>query len=321
MALAMAGTAVSGKAFANMDEWRQLADAVNDVPRVKLNNGVEMPRLGLGTFAQPNNEVCRNSVLAALNAGFRHIDTAHGYNDERGVGQGMKDSGVARDQIWLTSKLWIGDYDNGKTLENIDKMLQRLQTDYIDLLYIHHPVGEVIPCWQAMEKAVEQGKVRALGISNFDYPDQVVQDYFRSICEDQKMKPQVIQLECNIYAQRKDMREKIKPYDLQLECWFPLGGAMGVRRLSQDPVIQEIAKAHGKSAVQTMLRWHIQEGFSVIPGSKNPDHIKENINIFDFELSEAEMNQIRALDKGQRTFVSSYDSVENRQRTRRIDDL
>ena len=189
------------------------------------------------------------------------------------------------------------------------------------MLYIHHPVGEVIPCWQAMEKAVEQGKVRALGISNFDYLDQIVQDYFRSICEDQRMKPQVIQLECNIYAQRKDMREKIKPYDIQLECWFPLGGAMGVRRLSQDPVIQQIAQVHGKSAVQTMLRWHIQEGFSVIPGSKDHDHIKENINIFDFELSEAEMNRIRALDKATRTFVSSYDSVEQRQRTRRIDDL
>lgn len=321
MTLAMAGTAVSNKAFSNMNEWMQIADVMNDVPRVKLNNGVEMPRLGLGTFAQPSNEVCRNSVLAALNAGFRHIDTAHGYNDERGVGQGIKDSGVARDQIWLTSKLWIGDYDNGKTLENIDKMLQRLQTDYLDLLYIHHPVGEVIPAWEAMVKAVEQGKVRALGISNFDYPDQIVQDYFRNVCEDQKMKPQVIQLECNIYAQRKDMREKIKPYDIQLECWFPLGGMMGVQRLSQDPVIQQIAKAHGKSAVQTMLRWHLQESFSVIPGSKNPDHIKENFNIFDFELSEAEMNQIRTLDKGQRSFPANYGRLEQSQRTRQIDDL
>ena len=161
-------------------------------------------------------------------------------------------------------------------------------------------------------------------VHTVDGPGEIrhgLQDYFRSICEDQRMKPQVIQLECNIYAQRKDMREKIKPYDIQLECWFPLGGAMGVHRLSQDPVIQQIAQAHGKSAVQTMLRWHIQEGFSVIPGSKDPDHIKENINIFDFELSEAEMNRIRALDKATRTLVSSYDSVEQRQRTRRIDDL
>lgn len=320
MSLGVAATA-AGDAFAQFDSMYGTMAGAAKVPYLKLNNGVEMPQLGLGTFAQPSNEVCRNSVLAALQAGFRHIDTAHGYNDERGVGQGIVDSGVNRKDIWLTSKLWIGDYDNGKTLDSLNRMLDRLQTDYLDLLYIHYPVGEVMNAWKAMEKAVEQGKVRALGISNFDYPDQIVQDYFTDICTNQTMRPQVIQLETNIYAQRHDMREKIRPYDIQLECWFPLGGMMGVQRLSADPVIQQIAKAHGKSAVQTMLRWHIQEGFSVIPGSKNPDHIKENIDIFDFELTEDEMNQIRTLDKGTRTFQSSYADVEQRQRTRQIDEL
>ena len=316
---AIAATA-TGPAWASIDTMMNLNAGAQGVPYVKLNNGVEMPRFGIGTFAQPSNEVCRDSVLAALKAGYRHIDTAHGYNDERGCGQAIIDSGVNRKEIWLTSKLWIGDYDNGKTLDNLDRMLERLQTDYLDLLYIHHPVGEVMNAWRAMEKAVEQGKVRALGISNFDYPDQIVQDYFHDICTNQTLRPQVIQLECNIYAQRRDMREKIAPYDLQLECWFPLGGMMGVSRLKEDPVINQIAKAHGKTAVQTMLRWHIQEGFSVIPGSKNPDHIKENINIFDFDLTEAEMNQIRALDKGTRTFTPNYATLEQGQRTRRIDD-
>ena len=320
MGLGVAATA-TGNAFAQFDSMYGTMAGASKVPYLKLNNGVEMPQLGLGTFAQPSNEVCRDSVLSALQAGFRHIDTAHGYNDERGVGQGIVDSGVDRKDIWLTSKLWIGDYDNGKTLDSLNRMLDRLQTDYLNLLYIHHPVGEVMNAWKAMEKAMEQGKVRALGISNFDYPDKIVQDYFYDICTNQTMRPQVIQLETNIYAQRHDMREKIKSYDIQLECWFPLGGMMGVKRLSADPVIQEIAKAHGKSAVQTMLRWHIQEGFSVIPGSKNPDHIKENIDIFDFELSESEMNQIRALDKGTRTFQSRYTDVEQRQRTRQIDEL
>ena len=320
MSLGVAATA-AGDAFAQFDSMYGTMAGAAKVPYLKLNNGVEMPQLGLGTFAQPSNDVCRNSVLAALQAGFRHIDTAHGYNDERGVGQGIVDSGVNRKDIWLTSKLWIGDYDKGKTLDSLNRMLDRLQTDYLDLLYIHHPVGEVMNAWKAMEKAVEQGKVRALGISNFDYPDKIVQDYFYDICNNQTMRPQVIQLETNIYAQRRDMREKIRPYDIQLECWFPLGGMMGVQRLSQDPVIQQIAKAHDKSGVQTMLRWHIQEGFSVIPGSKNPDHIKENIDIFDFELNEDEMNRIRAIDKGTRTFQSRYADVEQRQRTRQIDEI
>lgn len=320
MGLTTLATTGSGAAT-RMTDLIDMGPAAREVPRVTLNNGVELPRLGLGTFAQPSNEVCRASVLAALNAGFRHIDTAHGYNDERGVGQGIKDSGVPRQEIWLTSKLWIGDYDHGKTLESLDRMLDRLQTDYLDLLYIHHPVGAVMDAWKAMEVAVDQGKVRALGISNFDYPDKVVQDYFDEICNHQRMKPQVIQLECNIYAQRRDMREKIKPYGIQLECWFPLGGAMGVERLSSDPVIRQIAATHGKSPVQIMLRWHIQEGFSVIPGSKNPEHIRENIDIFDFELNADEMDRIRALDKATRTFQSAYSAVEQRQRTRRIDDL
>ena len=150
------------------------------VPVVKLNNGVEMPRFGLGTFLQPSDEVCEQSCLTALKAGYRHIDTAHAYNDERGVGRAVKESGIPREEIWITSKLWPTEYGEGKTLEAIDKMLERMQLDYIDLLYVHQPVGDFVGAWKDMEKAVRMGKVRALGISNFDASDEVWDEIMRA---------------------------------------------------------------------------------------------------------------------------------------------
>ena len=275
------------------------------VPMVKLNNGVLMPRFGLGTYLQPSDDVCEQSCLAALKAGYRHIDTAHAYNDERGVGRAVKESGIPREEIWITSKIWPTEYGEGKTLEAIDKMLERLQTDYIDLLYIHQPVGDFVGAWKDMEKAVSQGKVRALGISNFD-TDSVA---FNRLMSEVAIKPAVIQMECHPYAQRIAVRETMKRHGIQVECWFPLGGAMSDGMLLKDPVINSIAQAHGKTAAQIILRWHIQEGFSVIPGSKNPQHIQENINIFDFELTDDEMAQIRALDKEERVFhISNADA-------------
>ena len=272
------------------------------VPMLTLNNGVLMPQFGLGTYAQPSNEVARESVLAALRSGYRHIDTAHAYNDEEGVGQGIKDSGIPREQIWLTSKLWINEYGEGKTAEAIDQMLRRLQVDYIDLLYVHQPVGDFIGAWRDMEKAVRAGKVRALGISNFEVNDSV----FDLIMEKAEIKPQVLQMECHPYAQRIEARQKAARLGLQVECWFPLGGQMSQGLLLKDPVIVAIAEAHKKSPAQIILRWHMQEGLSAIPGSKNPQHIAENINIFDFALSDAEMQQIRALNKEQRVFPYDF---------------
>lgn len=221
---------------------------VADVPLVQLNNGVVMPRFGLGTFLQGSDEMCRQSCLTALKAGYRHIDTAHAYDDERGVGQAVKESGVPRNEIWITSKLWPSEYGEGKTAGAIDKMLKRLDTNYIDLLYVHQPVGDFVGAWRDMERAVEAGKVRALGISNFDANDSV----------------------------------------------FNL-------------IMQE---AHGKSPAQVILRWHIQEDFSVIPGATNPDYINENIQIFDFELTNDEMQSIRSLNKEQRFFNVTYEQVE-----------
>lgn len=280
--------------------------AAADVPMVQLNNGILMPQFGLGTFLQPSDEVCRQSCLTALKAGYRHIDTAHAYNDERGVGQAVKESGIPRSEIWITSKLWPSEYGEGKTQEAIDKMLTRLQTDYVDLLYVHQPVGDFVGAWRDMEKAVAMGKVRALGISNFDANDEV----FEKIMTESRVKPAVLQIECHPYAQRLAMREKVKPYAIQVECWFPLGGAMSNGALLKDPTIMKIAESHGKTPVQVILRWHIQEGFSVIPGATNPDYIKENIQIFDFALSGEDMAAMRSLNKEKRFFNATYEQVE-----------
>lgn len=278
-----------------------------NVPMVQLNNGVLMPQFGLGTFMQPSDAICKQSCLTALKAGYRHIDTAHAYNDERGVGEAVKESGIPREEIWITSKLWPTEYGEGKTLKAIDEMLARLQTDYIDLLYVHQPVGDFVGAWKDMEKAVAMGKVRALGIGNFDANDEV----FNKIMSESTVKPAVLQIECHPYAQRLAMREKVKPYGIHITCWFPLGGAMSNGALLKDPTIMKIAESHGKTAAQVILRWHIQEGVSAIPGATNPDYIEENIRIFDFELTDGEMVQMRSLDKEQRFFNATLEQVEN----------
>lgn len=277
-----------------------------NVPMVQLNNGILMPQFGLGTFLQPSDSVCEQSCLTALKAGYRHIDTAHAYNDEAGVGRAVKESGIPREEIWVTSKLWPNEYGEGKTAQAIDAMLERMQLDYIDLLYVHQPVGDFVGAWKDMEKAVAAGKVRALGISNFDANDEV----FNRIMEVATIKPAVLQMECHPYAQRLAVREKAKAHNIQVECWFPLGGAMSNGALLKDPTIMEIAKAHGKTAAQVILRWHIQEGFSVIPGASNPDYIKENIDIFDFTLTDDEMAEMRGLNKERRFFNMSLSDVE-----------
>lgn len=285
---------------------QEIYKTVADVPMVQLNNGILMPQFGLGTFLQPSDSVCEQSCLTALKAGYRHIDTAHAYNDEAGVGRAVKESGIPREEIWITSKLWPTEYGEGKTLEAIDKMLERMQLDYIDLLYVHQPVGDFVGAWRDMEKAVAMGKVRALGISNFDASDEV----FNKIMNESRVKPAVLQIECHPYAQRLAMREKVKPYGIQVECWFPLGGAMSNGALLRDPVIRSIAEAHGRTPAQIILRWHIQEGFSVIPGASNPDYIRENIRIFDFELTDEEMARIRSLNREKRFFNMTLEAKE-----------
>ncbi|MDO4159509.1 MAG: aldo/keto reductase [Prevotellaceae bacterium] len=289
---------------------------INGIPYVKLNNGLFMPRFGIGTFNVPDDSTACDAVSYALKCGYRHIDTAHAYRIERGVGKAVKESGIPREEIWITSKIWPSEYGEGKTLEAIDKMLERLQTDYIDLLYVHQPMGDFIGAWKDMEKAVKMGKVRALGISNFDASDSL----FHAIVDNVEIKPAVFQIELHPYAQRLDWRKKAQEYGIQVECWFPLGGEMSNGALFRDPEICKIAAAHGKTPAQIILRWHIQEGLSAIPGATRHDYIKENISIFDFELTDEEMSVMRSLNKEKRFFNMNYEEAEQFMLNWRIED-
>lgn len=291
--------------------------SVADVPLITLNNGVQVPQLGLGTQIQRLegdrsesgrkllNDTSHDAVVAALQAGYRHLDTAHGYFNETGVGQGIIDSGVPREEIWVTSKLWPSEYGEGVTAKAIDDMLKRLQLDYLDCIYLHHPAGDYMGAYHDLEEAYRQGKVRAIGISNFDN----WMDAFNQVMEEAEIRPQIMQIECHPFAQRLEARALAEQYDMQVECWYPLGHADD--RLLNDEVLSSIAQAHGKSVVQIILRWHMQEGLCAVPGSTNPDHIQENIEIFDFELSDEEMAKIRAIDKGEagRYFNINYQQM------------
>lgn len=275
-----------------------------NVPYIKLNNGVEMPQFGLGTFAlDDKNGEAYNAVLTALKAGYRHIDTAHAYGNERSVGRAIKDSGIPREEIWVTSKLWPNEFGEGTTEKAIDRMLNRLGLDYIDLVFVHQPVGDIKGAWKDLAKTQKAGKIRALGISNFDKDEPLFHDFMKTT----EVKPQVMQLECHPYAQRKHWQKLLKKNNIQQEDWYPLGGRQSNGLLLRDDVINKIAKTHGKSPAQIIIRWHIQEGFVVIPGASNPDYIRENIDVFDFSLSKKEMQEIRKLNKEQRIFNPPYE--------------
>lgn len=275
----------------------------NGIPYVSLNNGDQMPRFGIGTFNVPGDSVAADAVCYALRHGYRHIDTAHAYRVERGVGLAIRESGVPREEIWVTSKLWPSEY--GEADAAIDRMLERLGLDYIDLLYVHQPMGDWRGAWRAMERAVASGKVRSLGLSNFDAADSL----YTAAMGWAKIKPAVMQIECHPYAQRDEWARKLANDSIVLEAWFPLGGAMSNGALFKDPMIQEIAAAHGKTPAQIILRWHIQEGHSAIPGATDHGYITENIDIFDFELTPFEMDQIRKLNKEQRFFNMDYNQT------------
>lgn len=242
---------------------------INGIPYAILNNGQLMPRFGIGTYNIPGDSITADAVLFALKNGYRHIDTAHAYRVERGVGQAVKESGIPREEIWITSKLWPSEYADADAA--IDRMLDRLGTDYIDLLYVHQPMGDWRHAWRAMERAVASGKVRSLGLSNFDAADTL----YAAALQWAKIKPSVMQIECHPYAQRKAWSEKLANDSIILEAWFPLGGEMSKGALFKDPVLMKIAENHGKTPAQIILRWHIQEGHSAIPGATFHPYISE----------------------------------------------
>lgn len=260
---------------------------------IKLNNGVEMPMAGIGTFLLTPDEA-EAAVLSALQDGYWLIDTANAYVNEKAVGRAMKASGIPREEIFLETKLWPAFYEQADAVE---KTLERLDTDYIDLLLIHQPAGNYIAGYKLMEKSYKEGKVRAIGLSNFN--EKQIREIL-SICE---VKPALLQTEAHPYFPEKELKAFLATQGMSMQVWYPLGH--GDKALLQEPVFTELAEKYGKSNAQIILRWHVQSGNIIIPGSKNPDHIRDNFDIFDFTLSEKEMERIDALDKGIRYYNST----------------
>lgn len=263
-----------------------------------LNNGLKMPMAGIGTFLLTPDEA-EASVLVALAGGYRLIDTANAYVNEKAVGRAMKKSGLKREEIFLETKLWPSFYEDE---DAVDKTLERLGTDYIDLLLIHQPAGNYVAGYRQMEKACKEGKVRAIGLSNFN---QGQIEEILSLCE---VKPAVLQTEVHPYFQERKLKKFLEREGMVIQAWYPLGH--GDKALLEEPLFAELAQKYGKTNAQVILRWHIQAGNIVIPGSKNPAHIKDNFDLFDFSLTDAEMAKIVALDKDTRYYTSTPEMLK-----------
>lgn len=265
---------------------------------VTLNNGIKMPMAGIGTFLLTPDEA-EASVLNALACGYRLIDTANAYVNEKAVGRAMKKSGVSREEIFLETKLWPAFYEQSDAVE---KTLERLDTDYIDLLLIHQPAGNYIAGYKLMEKAYKEGKVKAIGLSNFS------QSQIREILDICEVKPVVLQTEVHPYYQEKKLKDYLKKEGIVIQAWYPLGH--GDKALLEESLFQELGKKYGKSSAQIILRWHIQAGNIVIPGSKSPAHIQDNFDLFDFSLTAWEMAQISIMDKNVRYYTSTPELLQ-----------
>ena len=263
-----------------------------------LNNGLKMPMAGIGTFLLSPDEA-EASVLAALEGGYRLIDTANAYVNEKAVGRAMKKSGLKREEIFLETKLWPSFYEND---DAVDKTLERLGTDTIDLLLIHQPAGNYVAGYRQMEKAYKEGKVKAIGLSNFN---QGQIEEILGLCQ---VKPAVLQTEVHPYFQEQELKSFLSKEGMVIQAWYPLGH--GDKALLEEPLFTELGKKYGKTNAQIILRWHIQDGNIVIPGSKNPSHIKDNFDLFDFSFTEEEMEKIAALDKNTRYYYSTPEMLK-----------
>lgn len=257
---------------------------------ITLNNGVKCPAAGIGTFMLSPAEA-ENSVREALKMGYRLVDTANAYVNERAVGRGMRESGVAREEIFLSTKLWPSEYENENA---VDETLERLGVDYVDLLYIHQPAGNWMAGYRQLEKAYKEGKAKSIGISNFEGK------FIEELQTKWEIIPQFIQVEAHPYFTQQELRRTLDQYGIRLMSWYPLGH--GDKSLINEPVFTKIGQKYGKTPAQVILRWHTQMGFAVIPGSKNVDHIKDNLDIMDFRLTEEEMAEVAKLDRGERYY-------------------
>lgn len=266
--------------------------------KVILNNGIEMPNVGIGTYMiEPDD--AETAVEIALKDGYRLIDTANAYMNEKAVGRGIKKSGVNRNDIFVSTKLWPSVYEDDTA---VDKTLERLGLEYIDLLFIHQPTSNWKAGYKQLEKAYKEGKIKAIGVSNFEGK------YIEELLKTCEIKPQVIQVEAHPYFTQDDLRKIIDKEDIKIMSWYPLGH--GDKNLINEPVFTDLAKKYNKSNAQIILKWHTQMGFIVIPGTKNPEHIKDNFDLFDFELTDEDMSNIAKINKNIRYYNRTDEQLE-----------
>ena len=262
-----------------------------------LSNQVQIPAVGIGTFMMTPDQAER-AVVDALACGYRMIDTAQAYMNERAVGRGIKRSGVAREDIFISTKIWASQYLTEGTVE---KSLELLGTDYIDLMFIHQPAGDFMAGYRKLEKAYKEGKIKSIGISNFQG------EKLKKLLDECEIKPHVIQMEAHPYYRDEETIAALAPCGCCVMAWYPLGH--GDHALLEEPVVKELAEKYGKSAAQVILRWHTQVGNIVIPGSTNPEHIKANLDIFDFELTDEEMKKMAGLNKNVRYYYPDEEKL------------
>lgn len=274
----------------------------NDVNKIKLNDRNEIPAVGFGVFMIENDGPTYEAVREALDVGYRHIDTAAAYFNESDVGKAIKDSGIPREDIFVTSKLWLQDYGFEEAKHGIERSLKNLELDYIDLYLLHQPYGDIEGAWKALEEAKKEGKIKSIGISN------MTPSLYKKYVPNFETKPAVNQVEYNPFFQQKELLEIMKDDGVVLEAWYPLGH--GDASLLNHPLITELAEKYDKNPGQIILRFENQEGVITLPKSTNPERIAGNIDIFDFELSEDEMNQIRKLDTGKGSHDPEAPGVE-----------
>ena len=262
---------------------------------IRLNNGVEIPPIGFGVFRMENLEECEKATIEAIKAGYRLIDTAAAYKNEEAVGRAIKNCGIPRDELFITTKLWITDTSYEGAKRGFEKSLSKLGLDYLDLYLIHQPYDDYYGAWRALEELYEDGKVRAIGIDNF------TQDRTADFIFFNKIKPMVNLVECNVFFQREDEKKYLDSENILMQAWSPL--AAGQSRLFENETLLQIAHNHNKTVAQIVLRWLVQRGIVPIVKSSNPVRMKENLDIFDFEISQYEMDEIKKLDTGRTCFI------------------